>query len=227
MLSLARPPRWRHASRRPSTASTPADLAPHRRRGAGRASPPALVATMPPIVAESARAEVDADVPARGTRRRRAAARVTPAPTVTWPATTSTPSMPASRRRLSTTSPARGTDPPTRPVLPPWGTTATPARPQARQDRRHLVGRAGPHHRRPPVRAAGPVDLVGGGQFRVGEDMGGPDDLFRQLRGQVHGRDASGPRRSAAQRRSMRTGESFEPDSGGSLMLPAAWRRVR
>ena len=36
-----------------------------------------------------------------------------------------------SRLRLSTTSPCSGTEPPTRPVLPPWGTRAVPLAAQA------------------------------------------------------------------------------------------------
>ena len=55
------------------------------------------------------------------------AASVAPAPTVTWAASPSTGPKWSSRRSESTASPASGTPPPTRPVLPPWGTTAKPA----------------------------------------------------------------------------------------------------
>ena len=57
---------------------------------------------------------------------------VTPACAVTCPARASTGPSASSRRRSSTISPCSGTDPPTRPVLPPWGTTAAPASPHAR-----------------------------------------------------------------------------------------------
>ena len=43
-------------------------------------------------------------------------------------ASPSTGSNALNRPRLSTTSPPRGTPPPTSPVFPPWGTTAMPSR---------------------------------------------------------------------------------------------------
>src|SRR5579883_1707705 len=88
--------------------------------------PPALVAIVPPTVAES-RLERSTPypqpaAPAASCRR----PTVTPAPAVTWPASRSTSSSRSRRRRLSTTSPPRGTPPPTSPVFPPWGTRGTP-----------------------------------------------------------------------------------------------------
>ena len=87
-----------------------------------------MVATIPPTVAES-RAPMSTPnaSPAAATWAARVAS-VTPAPAVTCPATASTGPRARSRERLSTTSPASGTAPATRPVLPPWGTTATPWR---------------------------------------------------------------------------------------------------
>ena len=90
-------------------------------------SPPALVATIPPTVAESRAARSTPKASPAGAAALSTAARVAPAPAVNWPAATSTGSMAARRRRLTTTSPWSGTPPPTRPVLPPWGTTGRPA----------------------------------------------------------------------------------------------------
>src|SRR5581483_1688836 len=90
-------------------------------------SPPALVATIPPTVAESRAARSTPKASPAPAAAASTAASVAPAPAVTWPAATSTASIEDSRRRLSTTSPCRGTPPPTRPVLPPWGTTGRPA----------------------------------------------------------------------------------------------------
>ena len=47
-----------------------------------------------------------------------------------------------------TSSPSRGTPPPTRPVLPPCGTRAVPVSRAQRDDRGHLVDRVGAHHGR-------------------------------------------------------------------------------
>src|SRR5712692_9397906 len=127
-------------------------------------SPPALVATIPPTVAESRAARSTPKARPASEAAPSTAARVAPAPTVTWPAATSTGSMAASRRRLTTTSPCSGTPPPTRPVLPPWGTTGRPADESAR-----------------------PIGLVGGRQLRVGEHVTGPDDVGESGHESFHG----------------------------------------
>ena len=109
-----------------STAVTPATwdrIVPNRTTR----EPPALVATAPPTVAVSRLAKsTGASSPAAWACRRQPA-RVTPAPTLTCIAPGSTGSI-WSRRRVDSTTMAvcRGTPPPTRPVLPPCGTTAAP-----------------------------------------------------------------------------------------------------
>ena len=70
-----------------------------------------------------------------------------------------------------------GTPPPTRPVLPPWGTTATSSLVAPSQDRGHLVDRAGPHDGRgPPDEAPGPVLLVACSQVGVDQHVTSADD---------------------------------------------------
>ncbi len=63
-------------------------------------------------------------------------ASVTPACAVTWPVRGSTGPISSRRRRSRTSSPCSGTDPPTRPVFPPCGTTAVPAVRAQTHDRR-------------------------------------------------------------------------------------------
>ena len=132
VLSFGIPGRRRRTVPSASTASKPTTC---RRIGPWRRTftPPALVATMPPIVAES---RAPRSTPTSQPAARAAAwtaPRVAPAPTVISPASASTSPMDPSRRRLMTTSPPRGTEPPTRLVLPPCGTTPTPASAQARR----------------------------------------------------------------------------------------------
>ncbi len=108
----------------PRTASTPTSCA---RIGPLRTTcmPPALVATMPPTVAcsRAPRSTAKANPAASAWACSRASG--TPAPTVTWRAAASTGSSRSRRRRSTTTSPANGVAPPTSPVLPPCGTSAT------------------------------------------------------------------------------------------------------
>src|ERR1700730_3081206 len=105
--------------------------------------PPALVAIMPPTVAVSRAARSTANARRDALAHSCSLARVTPADAVTWTATSSTGSRAVNRVRLMITGgrheprPAPptagpGTPPPTKPVLPPWGTIATPAARQAR-----------------------------------------------------------------------------------------------
>src|SRR5215470_2275899 len=100
--------------------------------------PPAFVAIVPPTVAESRDAR---STPYRSPARAACADRLamlTPAPAVTWPAAMSTGPRWSSRERESMTGAQRpaccggGTDPPTRLVLPPCGTTGTPRAAHAR-----------------------------------------------------------------------------------------------
>ncbi len=141
-------------------------------------TPPALVATIPPIVAESRAAK---STPTSHPAVRTASctvARTAPAPTVTSPASASTGPISESRRSDSTTSPPRGTDPPTRPVLPPCGTTADAGRAAGSQHVGDLVGAGGPNHRERLGReAASPVGLVSGAQRRIGQAVGVTHDL--------------------------------------------------
>ncbi len=111
-------------------------------------TPPALVATIPPIVAES---RAPRSTPTSQPAVRAAActsASVAPAPTVTSPATRSTSSISFRRSRLITTSPPRGTDPPTSPVLPPW---APRPRRHRRRRRAHAQPRRSTPGGRPPA----------------------------------------------------------------------------
>ena len=131
MLSLASPAMRDTTEPSARTASRPATRA---RIGPWRTAwaPPALVATIPPTVAESRAAR---SIPTSQPEPRTAEAtdaRVAPAPTVSWPLTRST--GPSERRRVvtSTTAPSGGTAPPTSPVFPPCGTTATPSDPHRR-----------------------------------------------------------------------------------------------
>ncbi len=96
--------------------------------------PPALVAIVPPTVAESRAARsTPYSSPARAACARSSAI-VTPAPAVTWPDRASTGSSRRSRRADRTTAPpVTGTPPPTSPVFPPCGTTGAPCRAQARR----------------------------------------------------------------------------------------------
>ena len=151
-----------------STASTPSDLGPHRRRSGSTWSPPALVATIPPTVAESraARSTPKASRPPSAWRWRPAS--VTPAPAVTWPAA-GRPRR-AGRGGAGSAPPRRasGTEPPTRPVLPPWGTMAhagggrrrrTTAATSSTSPGRTTAGVE-------PTEAPGPVDRVPGASGR-------------------------------------------------------------
>ena len=125
-----------------STASIPTSccrMAPYR----STFTPPALVATIPPTVAESRDPMSTPNAQPDLRTCFWSAPRVVPAPTVTSPATSSTGSV-TRRRSVDRTScgrgeprssrgaAARGTPPPTSPVLPPCGTTAAPTSPQAR-----------------------------------------------------------------------------------------------
>ena len=96
------------------------------------------------------------------------------------------------------------------------------------EDRRDLVGRAGPDHRQgSPRPAAGPIGLVRGTQVGIGQAMVGADDLG-ELRGQAHGADASGParlRRSATVSRE-RAGNWSQIQAVRSCFQPLR-RRVR
>ena len=144
MLSLtrpgqvgARPRRCRAPPRRPRTC---ARMAPCRTTW----RPPALVATIPPTVADCRGRRGRPRTPGRAAAACACkAASVTPAPAVTWPAATSTASEavepPAGRRRPRRRA---GTAPPTRPVLPPWGTSATPCARARATTWRHLAGRS-------------------------------------------------------------------------------------
>ncbi len=71
--------------------------------------------------------------------------RTTPAPTRTEASAMSTSSTPQSREVEMTTSPDRGTEPPTSDVLPPWGTTGT-------RPTRTSTGRGGLHRSSPAER---------------------------------------------------------------------------
>ena len=131
MLSFGMPGRRRSTVPSASTASKPPvcrRIDPWRRT----LTPPAFVATIPPIVAASRAPKSTPTSQPAARAADCAATSVTPAPTVISPPSGSTSSMPSRRRRLITTSPPRGTDPPTSPVLPPWGTTPTPASVHAR-----------------------------------------------------------------------------------------------
>ena len=99
--------------------------------------PPALVATVPPMVAESRAARSTPYRQPASTAWRCNSPKVAPAPTVTCPESSSTSPSSVSRNSEMITGGwpplAAGTDPPTRPVLPPWGKTGTPAAAQARK----------------------------------------------------------------------------------------------
>src|SRR5690554_6007790 len=89
--------------------------------------PPAFVAMVPPMVAVARAAK---STPYRQPAARAAASTastVAPAPAVSWPTAASTSPTAFSRAVESTTCPASGTAPPTRPVLPPCGTTGVSA----------------------------------------------------------------------------------------------------
>ena len=103
-------------------------------------------------------------------------ASVTPADAVTWRASRSTGLSSVSRARLSTTSPCSGTPPPTSPVLPPWGTTARPARVQQASTAATCSVSAGRTTAGgPALEAAGPVDGEPGGRV-AGQDVRAADD---------------------------------------------------
>ena len=99
--------------------------------------PPALVATVPPMVAESrdARSTPYSSPAARACRW--TSPKVVPAPTLTCADNSSTGSTHVIRRVDTMTgsslgwspdvSRPAGTDPPTSPVFPPWGSIGTPA----------------------------------------------------------------------------------------------------
>ncbi len=95
--------------------------------------PPALVATMPPSVADSFDAK---SIPKRrpcADAARSARATVTPAPAAIVRPMGSTASIVSRRLVLSTTDPAEAIPPPTSPVLPPCGVMGTPASKHARR----------------------------------------------------------------------------------------------
>ena len=112
------------SARTASTPSTWVRIVPKRTTR----DPPALVATAPPTVAESrlAKSTGVSRPAARACSRQRDS--VTPAPAVTCMAPVSTGPR-SSRRRVESTTigRSRGTLPPTRPVLPPCGTSGAPA----------------------------------------------------------------------------------------------------
>ena len=107
--------------------------------------PPALVATVPPTVALPRLAEVDPVGPAGGARPPPAGRpRQHAGPDRHLPGRAST-SRSVSRRRLQTTSPASGTAPPDRPVLPPWQRERDAVAPAQRDDALDLLGRGRAH----------------------------------------------------------------------------------
>jgi hypothetical protein len=99
--------------------------------------PPAFVATVPPIDAESRAARSTPYIQPAAAAWRWTSPRRAPAPAVSCPESASTGLMAARRRRETMTGgpsepgSAAGTPPPTRPVLPPWGRIGTPAWAQA------------------------------------------------------------------------------------------------
>ena len=130
-VCLGRP--WRSVITEPSarTACTPATWARMVPKRTTR-EPPALVLTAPPTVALARAPQSTAKSSPAARACSCSRSMVTPAPAVTcWAATSTGPSA-SSRRSDSNTSPARGTLPPTSPVLPPCGTIAAPATAQAR-----------------------------------------------------------------------------------------------
>jgi hypothetical protein len=85
-------------------------------------------------------------------------------------------------------------------------------------DARHLTRRARPHHqRRRPGEPPGPVDAVAGGHPRLGQHLGGPDDVHQGTPqgGVVEGRGVHGPMLTdeATQRRTVRPPAPPEPPS--------------
>ena len=94
--------------------------------------PPALVLTAPPTVALARAPQSTAKSSPAARACSCSRSMVTPAPAVTCWAATSTGPSESSRRSDSSTSPPRGTLPPTSPVLPPWGTIDAPAAAHAR-----------------------------------------------------------------------------------------------
>src|SRR5712691_7660733 len=88
-------------------------------------APAALVATMPPMVAESREPRSTPNSHWVPVSRDCRAPRVTPAPTVTCPDDSSMPPIESRRRSDRRTPPPAGTEPPTSPVFPPCGTNGT------------------------------------------------------------------------------------------------------
>ena len=136
MLSLTIPGRRRTTLPSASTASIPSSWA---RIGPWRSTwmPPALVAIMPPMVAESrAPRSTPNPKPGRagmGLERRRGSRPHRPSPLRPRRRPARGRAAGASRSRpAGGPASARGTDPPTSPVLPPCGITAAPAAAQAR-----------------------------------------------------------------------------------------------
>ncbi|CFW09266.1 Uncharacterised protein [Bordetella pertussis] len=92
-------------------------------------TPPALVATLPPIWLESSAASDNGSRRLASWAARRRLPRMQPASATMVLATVSSARIAFMRSRLSTTlaCAASGVAPPHRPVLPPRGTTGTPA----------------------------------------------------------------------------------------------------
>ena len=149
---------------------------PGRRVGPYRSTctPPAFVAIVPPTVALSrAPRSTPYSQPARarvGLHSRRAS---TPAPAVTCAARRRRPVR--ARRAAAgraTISPCSGTDPPTSPVLPPCGTTATRAALQMRSTA--ATSATAPGRTTAGVSTlepSGPVDGVAAGDIGIGEHV--------------------------------------------------------
>ena len=153
-------------------------------------TPPAFVATRPPIVAES---RAPRSMPTSQPAARAAvcaSARVTPDAAVISPASASRSVIWLSRRMLMTTSPPRGTEPPTSPVLPPCGTTPTPALPHAiRIAATSLTVPGLTTATRLAMESARPVGLVRGSQRGVDEAVSFADDVAKGLPQSVRGHD--------------------------------------
>ena len=86
--------------------------------------PPALVLTLPPIWHFPLAPRSSGIVRPRAFAALSRSSSVTPASATTTPALRSTETTARIKRRLTITSSCTGTPPPTKPVFPPWGTTA-------------------------------------------------------------------------------------------------------
>ena len=142
-------------------------------------SPPAFVATIPPIVAVSrADRSTPNESPSDRTWAWRAAS-VAPAPTVTCAAVASTAPIESRPRRSTTTSPVSGTDPPTSPVFPPCGTERDLVAARGADEGDDVLDSTGPKDRRAaPLPASGPVDDMGSNDVRIGDHPIGAERLL-------------------------------------------------